>query len=241
MRVGKWRLVVLYMVALLLLGGCAVGQGSGNLVQEARAVSGFDRVELSGSGSLAITPGRETSLIVETDDNMMQYVSTTVRDGTLYLGLTADKFSFVAPTTLRFSLEVPVLTGLALNGSGMIIAETLAAGRFEIASDGSGDIVVKQLAADEATIDVTGSGWVQVAGDTERVTIHNDGSGDVDAGDLRSQQAEARVTGSSHITVWAIDALDASVSGSGAVEYYGKPAVQEAVTGSGVVNPLGEK
>ena len=76
------------------------------MVSESRDVSGFDRVSLSGSGEVIITQSGEESLSVETDDNIMQYVKTEVRGGTLYLDIDAQGVAVLSPTRLTFTLSV---------------------------------------------------------------------------------------------------------------------------------------
>jgi len=81
-------------VLSLLLGICALSSacalevvaGSGKVVTEPRTVSGFSRVSLSGSGQVFIDRTGAESVTVTTDDNLLPYIRTEVRDGTLELG-----------------------------------------------------------------------------------------------------------------------------------------------------------
>ena len=59
--------------------------GSGDIVTESRDVSGFDKVALAGFGDVTIEVGDEESLTVSTDDNIMPYVTTEVKNNTLVL------------------------------------------------------------------------------------------------------------------------------------------------------------
>jgi hypothetical protein len=53
-RILNRRRVVLAMLAVMLLAACSVTRGSGQISSESRQVSGFSKVELSGSGELTI-------------------------------------------------------------------------------------------------------------------------------------------------------------------------------------------
>ena len=88
MNYKRFALVSALILVTLAANACGFGwiRGSGNLITECRNISNIDRVELSGSGKVIITQSGEESLTVETDDNMMHYVCTEVRDRTLYLG-----------------------------------------------------------------------------------------------------------------------------------------------------------
>ena len=60
-------------------------EGSGNIITEERYVSGFDRLTLSGFGEVSVEQGATESLTVCTDDNIMPYVQTEVKNNTLIL------------------------------------------------------------------------------------------------------------------------------------------------------------
>lgn len=228
-------------IVVLLLGACVVVRGSGSLITESRAVGNFERVDLSGSGKVLITQGEEESLTVETDDNVMRYIRTNVRNRTLHLSTDMRQLSIVSPTRLRFTLQVKDLTGLDLSGSGSIVAERVVADRFDMNLSGSGSMRIDELTADQLNVDVSGSSNVQVGGETTRANIDISGSGDVAVDNLRSDAVDVQVSGSGTATVWAIETLDLDLSGSGAVSYYGQPSLNSSTSGSGTINNLGSK
>jgi len=189
------------------------------MVTESRSVSNFDSISLSGSGDVIINQDGEESLTIETDDNVMQYITSEVRGGTLNLG--TENLTSGSPTRLVFTVGVDDLTGLSISGSGNIKADGIQTDRLDVGVSGSGDL--------------------ELEGEATRQEIDISGSGKYRGGNLRSETADISVSGSGDVTVWAIDSLDVSVSGSGSVDYYGSPAVNSSTSGSGNVNSLGEK
>lgn len=249
------------IVAMVLFNACTIARGSGRVITESRAVSGFERVELGGSGDLIIMQGETESLTVETDDNLMQYVVADVRGSTLYLGTDARQVGIFSPTRIRFTLQVEDLNGLALSGSGSITAEAIATDRFDIEISGSGAAWLEQLTVDQLHVDISGSGTaqvddlvademrarvngsgnVEVAGDVARTDVTVNGSGGVRAGDLQSDRVDVNISGSGTATVWAVETLDINLSGSGSVRYYGEPLLDSNTSGSGTISSLGGK
>ena len=142
------RRTILIAIALLL---CACGlravRGSGKLVTESRDASNFDRVSLGGSGTVILIQGEEESLTIETDRNVMRYVTSEVRGGTLVLGTKSGVM--VSPTQLRFTVSTKDLASLTTSGSGDIVAERVDADRLEIQVKGSGQVRVDALTAKE--------------------------------------------------------------------------------------------
>jgi hypothetical protein len=241
MNTKKLCLVSLLTMAVLLLSACSTTRGSGNLITESRNVSDFERVDLSGSGEVIIIQGEEESLTVETDDNVMPYVTTNVRKGTLYLSMNPGPNNYAAPTRLRFTLQVKNLTGLDVSGSGSIAVETLATDRLDSDISGSGSIEIDELTADQLNVDISGSGNLQVAGNVAHATLNVGGSSRVRAEDLRGGVIEIQADGSSATTVWAIEALDVALGGSSSVRYYGDPALTSSTSGSSTIKSLGAK
>ena len=219
MNTRNWVIVGLLVIAVILLGACNVVRGSGDMVTESRSVSNFDSISLSGSGDVIINQDGEESLTIETDDNVMQYITSEVRGGTLHLG--TENLTSGSPTRLVFTVGVDDLTGLSISGSGNIKADGIQTDRLDVGVSGSGDL--------------------ELEGEATRQEIDISGSGKYRGGNLRSETADISVSGSGDVTVWAIDSLDVSVSGSGSVDYYGSPAVNSSTSGSGNVNSLGEK
>ena len=241
MNTRKLLVVGLLTMAVLLLSACTMVRGSGNLITETRDVSNFERVDLSGSGDVIITQGEEESLTVETDNNLMQHVTTNVRGRTLHLGMNIRQTGFASPTRLVFTLQVKDLTGLDLSGSGSIAAATLTTDRLDADLSGSGALAIDEIRADQLRLDLNGSSNVQVAGEVNSLNIDISGSSDVRAGDLRSDAVNVQISGSGATTVWAVEKLNVDLSGSGSVRYYGEPTLDSSTSGSGTVRGLGEK
>ena len=231
--------LALLVILVILLGACRVVVGSGDIVSESREVSGFDSIDLSGSGEVIVSQGEGESLTIETDDNVMEHITSEVRGGTLYLG--TEPQTNVMPSQLVFTLSVDELNSADVSGSGNIEAASLDTDSLELNVSGSGSVKVDSLTADELSVRISGSGDVDIAGKASGQEIDISGSGKYRAGDLLSENATVSVSGSGDVTIWATDSLDADVSGSGTIDYYGNPTVNTSTSGSGEVNGMGEK
>ena len=243
----KKRILVLGLLlsaALLGITACnLIGErGSGDLITETREVSNFDSIALEGSGDVIVSQGGGESLIVETDDNLMEHVETEVRNGTLYLGFETDVDSRgFSPTRLIFTVGVNDLKGLSVSGSGNIESDMVETDSLEATISGSGEILIEDLIASEVTGKISGSGKIELSGEAVTQDVTVGGSGKYRASDLQSESAEVSVSGSGNATVWATKTLDASISGSGSIDYFGNPSVNQSTSGSGDVINRGDK
>lgn len=58
-------------------------RGSGAVVTEIRPVETFDRIVLAGEGHVLFAAGSDGEIEIETDDNLLSDIETTVSEGTL--------------------------------------------------------------------------------------------------------------------------------------------------------------
>jgi hypothetical protein len=263
-KAPRWlTFATLFVLAALVHSACGIIaiQGTGNLVNKSRDVGGFDRVSLKGMGEVILTQSEEESLSVETDDNMLKYVKTEVRDGTLYLDIDAQRAAFLYPSQLTFTLSVKDLAGLSILGSGDIKSGEINTERLELAIDGSGDmrigsletkvleldisgsgnVVVDSLVAEQVKSSIKGSGEVDLAGQTSTQDVEISGSGEYRTGNLESETIWVSLSGSGNAVVWSTSSLKASTSGSGSVNFYGSPTIDFSGSGSGEIKNLGDK
>jgi putative autotransporter adhesin-like protein len=200
-----------------VLGGSSGSaiEGSGVPASEVREVAEFDRIELVGSNNVVIRVGDQQSVVVNTDDNLLDHITTEVRLGELVVGNRPGSFATRAPTSVE--ITVPRLTALTLSGSGSMTVDGLAAQSFAVA--------------------LPGSGTVSGSGTANRLDVSVAGSGVVQFTEVRAADVGAVVSGSGSISVTATERLDAVVSGSGAVLYAGSPEqVTKNITGTGAIS-----
>lgn len=231
-------MLVLAVAAMLLVSGCSVMairtvEGSGNVVSEARDVEGFDRVIISGIGTLYIEQGEDEGLVIEAEDNILPYLESEVRFDTLELGVDTPGLNLRPTEGIRYHLTVRSLADVETSGTADIFIESLTATDLHIVISGLGDVTISELTADSLRTDVSGSGDILLAGYVPEQEINISGLGSYDAGELESDIVEITMSGSSSATVWANDRLDVEISGVGTVEYYGSPAIQQQISGLG--------
>jgi len=101
---------LLYTLLILMFGTLACRTtipgalvGSGEIVTESFDVSDFDQIRLGTSGTLYVEQGKEFSLTIETDDNILSALNVDVVKGVLTL--TADpKYTTLQDTKLIYSV-----------------------------------------------------------------------------------------------------------------------------------------
>ncbi len=215
-------------------------QGSGVVVVEDREVGDVCRVSLVGAGSVVLTQDQGESLQIESDEDLLRYITAVAREGTLSLGFTkAARGLRIRPTVLRYYLALKMIAALRLAGVGDIRAPSLEAVELEIHLSGAGDVSITSLHAGRLTVCLDGVGNVELGGQVTGQEVRISGSGTYHAGELQSEAVDVVVSGMGDATVWATRSLRVRIPGSGSVRYYGHPEVQSRAGGLGQVISLG--
>lgn len=229
MKLHKRFVLVVSMISLSLLacqlGGLIPGnaktvRGSGDVVEENRAVSGVSGVNLATLGHLTIELGDTESLRIEAEDNLMEYIETELRGGLLIIGTQED---------IRLDPTRPVNYFLTVTDLDTIVISS------------SGDIKIANLETDSLEVDINSSGSLDIAGgvvNSQDITISSSGS--YTAQDLACNEAEVRINSSGSATIWVIDNLEVILNSSGDLRYRGNPTVNASTNSSGRVIQIDE-
>lgn len=220
MNTGRQTITILVLILMVLTAQTVSAgwlsnhrgiKGSGDMASEEREVGEFTAIKSSGSIDLEVTIGKERSVVVYFDDNLLDNVVTRSRRGRLEI---FAEESYSSRLNCRVEITVPSLEEIVLSGSG--------------------DVMVNGLSGGEFTYHVSGSGDLYAEGEVDDVEISISGSGDVDARDLMAKSATVRISGSGDVKVYASESFEGRVTGSGDIEYYGRPDhTLNRVTGSG--------
>lgn len=234
-------ILLMLVVALALVGCDRFGgiRGSGQVAEEERDVGEFTGVNLAGFGTVDIEIADQEELLIEAEDNLIEFLRTEVRGGTLEIGLEGTRLMPTKP--VKFHVMMKSLDRLTVSGSGTIEVPDVAAERLSANISGSGRVEIGDLEADLIDVEISGSGKVEIeSGKADEQRIGISGSGNYLGEQLESNRAEVSIGGSGQATVRVGDELEANVSGSGDIKYFGNPSVDTSMSGSGKVTKAGD-
>jgi hypothetical protein len=201
----------------------------------------FHSLSFSGEGKLIISQGKDESLIVRTDDNLLKYIETDVRRGTLYID-TARGYNINPTRTVEYFIQAREINSMSVSGAAEIIALSLCTDSyFDIDISGSADVEIYDLLAQSLDIEVSGVADIALSGSVYRQRMRISGSCTNISPGLQTHFASVEISGSSEATLWVTDHLDLDISGYGYIRYYGTPTVTSIISGTGDVIPLGQK
>jgi hypothetical protein len=230
-------------------------RGEGPVQEETRTVGKITAVELGTFGTLFIEQADSTSLSVTAQENLLEYIETDVRSGTLLIR-TRSRINLRAEEPVEYHLTVPSLEDVILGSSGDVIMGPWNAERLYVSLESSGDLECDSLVCPELDVELESSGDLVLhywQGESLRARLSssgdvriNDGtakdidvdinsSGDFKADRLECARASVSTSSSGDASVRVSEYLRARTSSSGDIVYYGRPAVEGRASSSGEI------
>jgi len=203
-------------------------------------VSGFDEVNLGGSGTLYVQQGAEFRVEFSGSDEVYDRMKFEVRGDRLNIGQKSDSWwNSWRGGKYEVYVTMPEISGLSVSGSGEIEGDgTFRTGDLELNVSGSGEI---KLASNSANVEITisGSGEVELSGSGNSIDARISGSGSVNARDFQVRNVDARISGSGNMYVNVTESIESRISGSGSIYYSGNPKhLNNNSSGSGKIRKM---
>jgi hypothetical protein len=224
----------LIILALLSFNSCneLIGErGNDERVTKEITLDSFEKIELSGAFNVTLTPSDNNKLILEADENLIQYINISVRGNRLFIE-TDRRLS----SRKGINIEVPVkdLSAISSSGASDIMSdEPISSAELDIDASGAGKLDLK-LDVKIVTVDISGAVLVYLEGVAESLDVEMSGAGSLTADGFEVKDCDVSISGVGHVLVNVSGTLDARVSGLGKVEYIGNPeSVKGDVSGVG--------
>lgn len=213
-------------------------QGSGNIESQTREVQDFLAVSINYPAEVVIQQGNVESVKLETDDNLLPQISTTVDDGVLIIENKENRWSQRVKPTERVKITITVkdLREIEFSSAGNVTVESLNTNELSLHLNGVGQMTLNDLDVRRLESRLSGAGNIEANGVADELDIRISGVGDFDAPKLESLVGVVRISGAGSATVFVQDDLTARVSGAGSINYYGSPTLHEDISGAGSVS-----
>lgn len=211
-------------------------RGDGNSKKETRQVSDFTSLSSRGPMDVQITYGNSNSIAVQADENLLQYIETSVENGKLIIQ-PKKNVNLKSKTKIVVFVSMTKINMLQLSGSGNINGSGAFEndGKTNMMVSGSGNIKINSGNFNKLGLYISGSGNIDLkGGSANNLEVAVSGSGNIDCSNVATENAEVKISGSGNARVDASKSISANISGSGNVFYKGEPnSISTKVVGSG--------
>lgn len=212
----------------------AIHEGNGNITVETRHPGEFHSVDLGSAYEVTIVQGSQSEVRIETDQNLLQNITTTIKNGELTISSEGN----LRPTKSIFiTITSPSYNAVDAEGASHVKAATpITSDDLSLSLDGSGTFNM-EVHAQRLNSQIVGSGRIKLTGGSHSHLAGINGSGDISADQLSADTTKVEIVGSGDASLNVANRLEASITGSGRVRYRGNVKdVYRSVTGSGSVS-----
>jgi hypothetical protein len=228
--------IALAAPALLVAGASLAGvRGSGNLRTEARDVPAFDAVWVSAGIHAAVSVGPRKPIQIEADDNILELIETTVRDGVLQIGFKRNA-NISSSHDVHVSIQAPDLHGVGASAGSEIRGQLARGDEVELDASGGGQVHVRGVEAGELRISGSGGAVIEVQGRADRASIEMSGGTQVKGADLAVKDVRVDGSGGSEAEVRASGQIRGHLSGGSELHVKGNASSRVATSGGSSVD-----
>tara|TARA_B110000037_G_C17121210_1_gene505909 strand:+ start:3253 stop:3945 length:693 start_codon:yes stop_codon:yes gene_type:complete len=223
---------LLFISIPLLFFSCSETiEGDGNLTSEERKMESFTDLKISGMFNVVLVQG-EPSVLIETDQNLLEHITTVVKDEELHIS-SGDKYlstDQMVVTVFYRSLEKVEISGACeLISNGSINGDELF---IEISGAAEADLT---LNVTKFRMELSGGSEIELHGIADEVELDLSGAAEVHAFNLESKRAAIGVSGAGDVEINASEKLAVDISGAGEVQYMGDPEIKKDISGVGEI------
>lgn len=214
-------------------------KGNGEVITKNFNTSDYDKISGSNSIDITLVKGKEGTITVEAESNIMEHLEIEVKGDRLEIGI-EDGYNINTRKGIKVTVPVNKISSLSMAGSGDIKSNMILKSRdMHISVAGSGDIEVA-VESKKLHVSIAGSGDVKISGRAEYLDASIAGSGAISGFDLKANNVDASIAGSGDVSVYCTGGkLKASIVGSGDLRYKGTTSeVKKSIMGSGDITKM---
>jgi len=226
---------------IIFVGGCReiAGErvrGSGHIITENRTASGFSSIDVSGAIDVYIKQDPTTSVKVEADDNILQYIEVHTDGSTLEIH-TEDNIRLKPSHKIKVYVSNSEYKDLQVGGASSIRSENeiTSADALNVDIGGASEGIL-EVNAPKVSVNVSGASKANIKGKTKDFEGGASGASEIRGFDLLTENADVDASGASNIEVYASVKIAGQASGASSVNYKGNAQASVEKSGASSVN-----
>jgi len=213
-------------------------RGSGNLTKGLRDLPIFYSVEMTTAGKVTLTQGDDQQVSVIVNENLHEFINTTVCNGKLYIG--TKRGTSLSNMALTVNLVMTDLEELVTSSAGSIESKNkFKADNVSLVLSSAGNIAL-ELEAEQLHSQLLSAGNLYLSGSVKEHYATLASAGNLYAFNLITDKAKIMLSSAGNAQVFVSQVLDVTISSIGSLYYKGFPQIFQKITSKGkVINANG--
>ena len=203
--------------------------GNNHVIKKEREAGNFTGLKVSSGIDVYLKQTDDESIIVETDENLHEYIITEIRNGILNIYTEAN---IREAEKKAVYVTMKDINSLSTTSAGDIIGETpVRTQNLEISASSAGDIKL-EVYAREIVARISSSGDVTLTGESDILNANLSSAGDLNAYGLEVRDADVSASSAGDADISVSERLMARASSAGDINYRGNPKYLDAHSSS---------
>jgi hypothetical protein len=213
-------------------------RGNGNITTQTRSAGQFNSIDVSGSIDVYVRQDSSSSIKVEADENLQQYIQA-ISDGDVLRIKTEEGFNARPSRQIKVYVSSATFRGFEASGACDLFSENKITNSSEIDFDLSGSCdVTMDVNAPKISADMSGAGTIKLKGETKDFRVHGSGSTNIKCVDLLAENVDLEISGAGDAELYASARLTGSISGAASVRYKGSAQTDIHTSGATSVKKI---
>ncbi|MDA3816403.1 MAG: DUF2807 domain-containing protein [Prolixibacteraceae bacterium] len=208
--------------AQFMTTSCVVNShaGNGNVVKEDREISGFNSISASAGLNVYLTQSDEEQVVVEADENLMEYIITDVRGNQLQCEVEGN---IRRSTKLNIYVSYKVLNNISISSGADIETENMLRSNNLSINASSGADANLEIEAVSVNCQASSGADVKLKGQCDHFSANSSSGADIKANGLSCKSAQAVASSAGDIRLSVSESINANASSGGDVVFHGSP------------------
>jgi len=131
-------------------------KGTGDIIEKTVDLPAFSRFRLSGFATVRIHTGAEQSVMLKAQQEILDVMTTEVRDGELLVGFSKN-VSVDTDRDILVEIVIPLVRQIALDGTGLFELSGETQSELTIIVNGTGSVSAYEMPVDRCRILISGT------------------------------------------------------------------------------------
>lgn len=216
-----------YFIALFVLAfglqSCVITNGkvgNGHVILENRPVSAeFNAIKSSAGIDVYITQGNENEIVVETDENLQEYIATEISGNTLKI---YPEKSIRRSKALKVHVTFIDIERLSASSASSINTTSEIRSQNLDLSTSSGASASLEVLSENLEAKASSGSEITLSGKAQSFLVQSTSGATIRARDLQTIRCSATASSGSEIRVHVKEELEASASSGADIRYFGE-------------------
>lgn len=232
----KTTIQILLLATVVVFSSCNINikldqvSGNGEVVSIERDVT-TDFYVVKGSSGLDVylTEGDSPKIVVEADENLHEYIETSIEDGKLNIRTTKN---IRRADARKVHVTYTTLEGIeASSGADVKVLSQVKAENLTLKSSSGADLEL-DVYTRELTAAASSGSRIKLSGSAKNSSLKASSGSDIKAQELETLTCEAQASSGADITIKVLNTLEGKASSGGSIKYYGDPSEVASIKSS---------